>query len=355
MVNNITHPILIVDENRCKNNIKRMAKKAVSAACEFRPHFKTHQSAEIGEWFRKEGVTAITVSSVSMAEYFHHNGWNDITIAFPLYPAQLYGLIKLNKSCKLRLFVNSADDVEMLSKYLIKPFQVYIELDTGYSRSGVYHKDKNLINSIIAACDSKENVRFHGFYVHHGGTYKAINKYDIEEIIAPTLSIFKEFKSLYEGVKFSLGDTPSASVLTDFVSVDELTPGNFVFYDWMQTKIGSCSLEDVALFAMLPVAQISLNKNQAIVHGGAVHLSKDFVETNAIKNYGQVVSISSTSVNTEPIFLSSLSQEHGILEGELENIGSSVIICPIHSCLTANLHSYYTTTDGRRIEKRVLS
>ena len=61
-----------------------MCDKAAANQLIFRPHFKTHQSVKTGEWFREAGVTAITVSSVSMAQKFADAGWDDITIAFPL-------------------------------------------------------------------------------------------------------------------------------------------------------------------------------------------------------------------------------------------------------------------------------
>ena len=60
-----------------------MAAKAKNNNIIFRPHFKTHQSKKVGEWFREEGVDKITVSSVSMAKYFIEHNWKDITIAFP--------------------------------------------------------------------------------------------------------------------------------------------------------------------------------------------------------------------------------------------------------------------------------
>ncbi len=62
----------------------QMAQKAKAHNLIFRPHFKTHQSAEIGNWFKDEGVNKITVSSVQMAEYFAESGWKDILIAFPV-------------------------------------------------------------------------------------------------------------------------------------------------------------------------------------------------------------------------------------------------------------------------------
>ena len=63
----ITRPTLLLDEVQAVKNIIYMVSKSKAHGKQFRPHFKTHQSAEIGGWFRKAGVKTITVSSVSMA------------------------------------------------------------------------------------------------------------------------------------------------------------------------------------------------------------------------------------------------------------------------------------------------
>ncbi len=80
----IIRPTLVLDKEICLRNIEKMMKKAAEFKLKFRPHFKTHQSAEIGEWFKLFGAEAITVSSVQMAEFFAANGWRDITLAFSL-------------------------------------------------------------------------------------------------------------------------------------------------------------------------------------------------------------------------------------------------------------------------------
>ena len=79
----IKKPTLLLNANQTRKNIQWMVQKAGAEDIRLRPHFKTHQSAVIGEWFREAGVTAITVSSVDMAAYFADHGWKDITIAFP--------------------------------------------------------------------------------------------------------------------------------------------------------------------------------------------------------------------------------------------------------------------------------
>ncbi|MCK5222536.1 MAG: alanine racemase, partial [Candidatus Aminicenantes bacterium] len=66
----IIEPTLILDSAKCRKNIRSMLKKAAESEASFRPHFKTHNSREIGRWFREEGVDKITVSSVKMAGYF---------------------------------------------------------------------------------------------------------------------------------------------------------------------------------------------------------------------------------------------------------------------------------------------
>ncbi len=47
----ITKPTLLLDEDIARANIERMAQKARNHNLTFKPHMKTHQSAQIGEWF----------------------------------------------------------------------------------------------------------------------------------------------------------------------------------------------------------------------------------------------------------------------------------------------------------------
>ena len=74
----VAEPTLIINKNQVIQNIKKIQKKAKQSNIRFRPHFKTHQSEDIGEWFRELGVNCITVSSIRMAECFAQNGWLDL-------------------------------------------------------------------------------------------------------------------------------------------------------------------------------------------------------------------------------------------------------------------------------------
>ncbi|PWN07561.1 alanine racemase [Rhodohalobacter mucosus] len=350
-------PRLIIDEKRCRRNIERIVHKAARTSTEFRPHFKTHQSHEVGNWFREAGVTGITVTSPEMAEYFVQDGWKDITIAFPFYPGMIKKLNTLSQNCAVRLFINSVEDLKMVHRQIKQPVSFYVELDAGYGRSGMPVSNPDAIHRLIQSADSLDSVRFHGFYIHDGGTYRARNRGEILKRIEGSLNALRLFKSEYPTSKTSLGDTPSASVLNSFEGLDECTPGNLVFYDRMQVAIGSCTPDDVALFAELPVAQVYEAQNRAMIHGGAVHLSKDSIEVGNKQVYGQRISGYPDSVELiEGSILTALSQEHGTLTGvEGLRAGDWITVMPIHSCLAANLFSHYETLDGRIINKRVLS
>ena len=351
-------PRLILDEFRCKRNIKRMAQKAKELNIEFRPHFKTHQSIHIGRWFRELNIKGITVSSVDMASYFASDGWNDITIAFPFFPLQIPALKKLEKQASLRLFINRIEDIELLTDHLLNPFKLIIEIDPGYGRSGIHFQNLTLINELIDACKRSEKCTFHGFYIHDGRTYQSHSVEQIMKSSQVAIDILTHLNKQFPKASLMMGDTPSASVRNEFGPVTELSPGNFVFYDWMQVQIGSCSIDDVALFCLLPLAQNIQNGQKAIVLGGAVHLSKEYLNEKSLKTFGQAVEHSDLNIKKiEGTFISALSQEHGTLT--LSNMPSeespAILICPIHSCLTANLHDHYYTTTGNIIEKRILS
>ena len=170
-------------------------------------------------------------------------------------------------------------------------------------------------------------------------------------------SLKQRFKTEFPTIEISLGDTPSSTLCTNFNEVDELRPGNFVFYDLMQQNLGVCSFDDIAVRMVCPVVAKHLSRNEIVIYGGAIHLSQDsIVNINGKKMFGRIV-IQKEGEKTllEPLnYVAKLSQEHGILkvtQTQFKNfqVGDLVEIIPVHSCLTANLAKNYITTDGEEI------
>ena len=169
----ITKPTLLLDADRCRNNIARMSAKTRQLGLTLRPHFKTHQSHEIGRWFRAEGVDRITVSSLTMAEYFATDGWDDITVAFPVNVLEEAPINRLAEQIRLNLLVESVDSVRALDSLLHNPVGIWIKIDVGYHRTGIDSEDTDQISRVIAAIESSSNLCLEGLLTHAGHSYDA--------------------------------------------------------------------------------------------------------------------------------------------------------------------------------------
>ncbi|MGD9930943.1 MAG: alanine racemase [Mangrovibacterium sp.] len=357
----IVHPTLLLDKETCLRNIARMAEKAKAKNLEFCPHFKTHQSAIIGEWFREFGVNSITVSSVQMAQYFARNGWKNITIALPVNVLEIDQINQLASSISLNLLVENKESVVFLDKFIKFQVGIYIEIDTGNNRTGVAAHKTNLIDGLLEIIKDNKLLDFKGFLSHTGHTYQASSRHDIFnhhfDALLKMRSLKNRYKKDWPNLKLSLGDTPSASICDNFDGIDELRPGNFIFYDLMQYKLGTCKFEDIALRLVCPVIARHASRNEVIIYGGAIHTSKDsIINIDGKELYGQVV-INQNGQKVlldERNYLHKLSQEHGIIKVTYKDfnsfkVGDLVEIVPVHSCLTANLMGSYLTTDGEYI------
>ncbi|MBO9394548.1 alanine racemase [Caldilinea sp.] len=360
--NDIHTPTLLLDVRRAQRNIAHMAEKAQRSGVRFRPHFKTHQSAAVGEWFREVGVEAITVSSVEMARYFAAHGWNDILIAFPVNVREIHKINELAQRVHLHLLVENETAVAHLAELLIAPVDVWIEVDAGYRRSGVPWDGDGVVALAqqIARC---ERMRLRGLLTHDGGTYAARSQGEIVEASIRTAERLtaarRRLQNLgFDGLEISVGDTPACSVLDRFEGVDEIRPGNFIFYDWMQVEIGACTPDEVAVVVACPVVSIHPERNEIILYGGAVHLSKEsLLQRNGRLTFGAVVLIEKDgwSAPLPDVWVRSLSQEHGVVYAEDAafatlvrriQVGDLLGIVPVHSCLTADLLKVYRTLGG---------
>jgi len=341
---NIAEPTLLIDKNRVVRNIDRMLERAKKFRTVLRPHFKTHQSVEIGEMFREMGVEAIAVSSVSMAEYFAGNGWMDVLIAFPVNLRQLGQIDALAGKIKLSILVDSLYSVKVLKHGITNSLDVFIKIDTGYHRSGLVSDDTE-IEEIVNGIDNSSLLNLKGFLTHAGHTYNAKGIVEIERIVEGSKNQLHKLQKKFPETIISWGDTPSCSLSENLFGFNELRPGNFVYYDAMQYHIGSCKMEDVAVAVACPVVSVFPQRGEMIIYGGAVHLSKEFIAAdNNFKLFGYLVGLNDGKWQT-PIngaWVSALSQEHGTVKmpkHELNKFkpGDLVGVIPVHSCLTANL------------------
>lgn len=356
-------PTLLLDRGKCLKNIQRMAEKAHRNELIFRPHFKTHQSSNIGRWFRQAGVDQITVSSLRMAEYFANDHWLDITVAFPVNLLEIDLINRLAAYIQLNLLVESVESVQFLDRHLRHPVELFIKIDAGTHRTGIGMHEHDRIERLIDRISKSQRVKFAGFLAHAGHTYGAAGVAairDIQEAYLPQLAALKEkFFGPFPDAVLSIGDTPGCSTLDAFPGADEIRPGNFVFYDVMQLQIGSCTASDIAVAMACPVVAVHPEREEIVIYGGGIHFSKDRLKRpDGTDEYGRMVEWTAAGwklPDGDAPYLRALSQEHGIVKAGkpwIERIkpGDVLGFLPVHSCMTADLMKSYRTLDGEFIE-----
>ncbi len=353
-MDNIKTPTLVVKESICRNNIKTMAEKARKSNVVFRPHFKTHQSLKVGQWFREEGVEKIAVSSFTMAEFFADDGWDDIMVAFPFNPREIDTLNKLSENKKISILLAGNESLPVLTKKLKNKIDFYVKIDVGSKRAGYKPDAVVRIEKMLDLADMNDKLNFKGFVAHAGHLYQAKSIADIknqyEKAVKNLQMLRNYFSRRYSDIILSWGDTPSCTVIDNFEDVDEIRPGNFVYYDYMQLKAGICQTDKIAIAVAAPIVAKYVDRHEVVVYAGAVHLSKDSVIENRQPAWGMVVFFTKDGWQfpKQPAFVRKIYQEHGVLSIKHDDffslkVGDLVGIIPVHSCLTVShlKDSYY--------------
>lgn len=352
----ITRPTLLLDRGRMERNIARMIDRAAAGGVRLRPHFKTHQSAAISEHFRGRGISGITVSSLEMAAYFAAHGWRDITVAFPVNLREGELIRALAQEIDLGLLVDSTAAAGGLRELVHHPVRVWIKVDGGYGRTGIPWTDRDGIRAIAA--ELYGDLTLAGLLTHSGHSYQADSADAIRALHTEAVARMQAAREHLgrEDLMLSIGDTPTCTLAEDFAGIDEIRPGNFVFYDLMQHELGVCSDREIALALACPVVGRNPVEERLVLYGGAVHLSKERLRRAGV--YGYLATCTRDGLGPARLDapLVSLSQEHGIvrLPSELAAqvaLGDLVCVLPVHSCLTANLHAGYRTFEGEQIPR----
>lgn len=312
----------------------------------FRPHFKTHQHLEVGRWLRDMGISAITVSSLDMAEAFLQDGWQDITIAIPCNLRELDRLDRLAARCRLHVIVDHPATLAALDR-ISSTIHVWIEVDTGAGRTGIPIEEEQAIAQLWSSGLTLAKVHMEGLLWHDGQFYQATRQ-SIQASWNQNLHQLTDLQNKLARTgsrpALSAGDTPSSILLDDLSGVDEIRAGNLIYFDLMQAHAGVCHSDQIAVALAAPVIGHYPRRGQMAVHAGAVHLSKEHLllpGNRAI--YGQMVDLTPRgwTIPNRPSWVSHISQEHGLIEVESHHfeqypIGSLVGILPVHSCLAAD-------------------
>ncbi|NQY79242.1 MAG: alanine racemase [Candidatus Caenarcaniphilales bacterium] len=366
-------PKLLIDLDQVSKNIEKVYSKAKKQNIKLVPHIKTHQSFTITNKFIELGVKDFTVASIDMAKALLKSDLNEkiesITIAFPVDFTRTEEIEELNSKIRTNIFIVNKKSAEELVKRLKNPINCFIEVDTGYKRTGFSEDKLNEFVETLNIVKESNKLNLQGIYFHAGHTYDARSESQIKKTYFASLKIAKKFNELIksndlEGTIIATGDTPSASVLDDWGEIQQMHPGNFTLYDLFQNQVGSCSIDEIALCMQNTIVDKNEERQELLIHGGSVHFSKDNFEKDGKKIFGLPArlvkknnQISWEKLDLEKNFIKSLSQEHGIIKLSEEEfkqfeIGDSIGVIPVHSCLSSQaMGEFYDNRTNEVIER----
>jgi D-serine deaminase-like pyridoxal phosphate-dependent protein len=354
-LNDLPTPALVLDLQRLEANVTQMAAKTARLGVSLRPHVKTHKCVEIGRLQLEQGARGITVSTLEEARVFADQGFADITWAFPVILNRMEEAREIAERVTLRLLVDSVEAVVALEETAF-PFHVWLKVDCGYHRAGVDPAGEAAIE-LARWLHQSPSLRFDGLLTHSGHAYHPAPSRGIREIAEQERKVMVLLAQRLrlqeiEVPRLSVGSTPAISQVESLDGIDEARPGNYVFYDYMQCELGSCSPADCALTVLSSVVSSQPEAGHSVVDAGALTLSKDTGANGAgAPTMGEVFRDYATGRLEPDTRLRSLSQEHGILTMPLP-VGTRVRILPNHSCLAAACFDEYAVVRGDRVIDR---
>src|SRR5918999_366987 len=109
-------PIVLLDV--MQRNIDRMQAFAAEHDVAVRPHVKTHKCVEVGRLQVEAGAAGITAGNVGEAEVFAAAGFDDIFLAYPVWPSGTKGdrIRRLAQTTRLRVGVDNLAAIEALDE-----------------------------------------------------------------------------------------------------------------------------------------------------------------------------------------------------------------------------------------------
>ncbi len=351
--------------SRVRRNAEQISLIAADGGARLRPHIKTHKCVEVARIQTTGHNGAITVSTLAEARAFAANGFNDITYAVPIEPGKFADAIEILRSgSKLNLLTDDAETAKQLDAAAGRAgvkFNVFVKIDCGTHRVGVEPHTADAIE-IPRQLSDAQNLHFAGILTHAGHSYDVQTVEEIKAVARHERDCMVDLatrlrETSIEVPTVSIGSTPTINHIDHLDGIDEVRPGNYIFFDNFQATLGSCSFEDTALTVLAAVVHRNASRRKLVIDAGGIAMSKDRgpVGLDPTCGYGRVLDLEGVDTGMR---LTSLSQEHGVIHAGEDTafdrfkVGDRIRILANHSCMTAAQHSHYNVLESGEIVDR---
>lgn len=358
-------PSLLLDVDRVRRNAGQMFARVTKFGTTLRPHIKTHKCIEVARIQTEGHSGAITVSTLAEAEVFASHGFIDIIYAVPIEPGKFeHAILLVRNGCRLTLLTDSLDVPQPLNESARRAgvtVDVFLKIDCGYHRCGVEPQAPEA-KEIPRRIAGSSNLRFAGILTHAGHSYHARSRHEMLAIARQERDVMLACAQRLKenGIPvpvISIGSTPTIMQVEHLDGIQEVRPGNYIFFDAFQATVGSCNFSDCALTVLASVVHRDLTRRKIVLDAGAIALSKDRgpVERDPGCGYGHVLDLEGNELGLR---IASVSQEHAQVEVQDDTllgrlpVGTRVRVLANHSCLTAAQYDAYHVLEGHRLVDR---
>lgn len=345
-------PATLVDAAKLRRNISDAQQTCAGGGKRLVPMTKTHKSSYVARLQLKAGAAGLLVGSILEAERFTALQPGSIAFAYPFIGERnlerMYAVAR-----RVPIFV-SLDSLEIAAVYEDfcarhgAAWRYLLIVDTGLLRFGVEPEIAG--ETVNAISHIAPHLEFAGISSHPGQVYAASSAAEAEACAREEEERLTRARACVQAAGFSCGtvesgSTPTLAFEAQSRVITAVRPGNYVFYDAVQTTLGA----DVDRCALTVLASVLARRGERrwVIDAGSKCLGLDKgAHGNArITGYGTVA-------GREGLSIVSLSEEVGILESDRPmdlNVGDRIEIIPNHSCSAANMTSRVLLCEGGEV------
>jgi D-serine deaminase-like pyridoxal phosphate-dependent protein len=346
-------PAVLIDLDKLEENIARMANFAKAQRIQLRPHIKTHKIPQIAFRQLRADAVGITCQKLGEAEVMAAAGIDDILITYNIVGEhKLRRLTQLKRIADVCTVVDSEEVMAPSAAHMQKEglqHEVMIEVNTGLNRCGVLPGEPVL--ALVQRLRQYPSLTLRGIFTHEGHAYHFPDSDERERVVMKAADDMKRAANLLAEHGFacnviSVGSTPSAMMIGRAEGVTELRPGNYVFCDRMQLRLGSCTEDQIAASVLATVVSRPA-PDRAIIDAGNKTMGTD----NAA-DFNNTIGI---VVGHPELTFHYSSEEHGRITSQTGtinlNVGDRVRLLPNHACGMMNMHDEVYGVRGETIEE----
>lgn len=317
-------PTVLIDLDRLQGNIQRMQSVCQEQGLALRAHVTAHKIPEIARMQIDAGAVGIACASVSEAEVFAQEGFNDIQI-----PYNVVGPAKTARLADLTLFnrvTTSADHPSVIAGLADAAraneitIRVLIELTTSLERGGAAPSE---VVALAERIDKDENLHFAGLLVYPS----------IVDVLPRLAEALTSLHKAGLGVDIvSGGGTATLRKTKEIAEMTEMCAGTYVYYDWGSVLRHQADMDECAMTVLATVVSRP-NSQRVILDCGSKILGLNTAEGG----HGFVLEYPDAF-----IYKLSEGQAHVDMSKcpELPVIGERVRVIPVRASAVSNLANY---------------